>query len=223
MRRRGTHIAWTGLWSGVRGFMGSHAVVGRWGLGDGVKTLGGEDGVGMVVANTVNTIERVGWEWFGGVGDDERREHAIGFVEELCGEEHGGRGWGLEIGIERGGAGQGGHGGVSGEGGFSGEVGHLSGEGRVDRRARWATSRGRGSIAVVLWGTDDTGGKGGLELKLGGERFGLRAASRRRGGVIIFVFEMCRIPDPRSVLFFHWLPLFVVFLTRVGGVRLNDE
>jgi hypothetical protein len=83
MRRRGTHIAWTGLWSGVCGFMGSHAVVGSWGLGDGVKTLGGEDGVGMVVADTVNTIERVWWKGFWSVGNDERREHAVGLVKEL--------------------------------------------------------------------------------------------------------------------------------------------
>lgn len=77
----------------------------------------------------------------------------------------------------------------------------------------------------MLGGTDDTGGKGGLELKLGGERFGLRAASRRRrGGIIIFVFEICGIPDPRSMLLFDcldWLVQFVVFFTR-GGVRLSD-
>lgn len=206
----------------MRGFIGCHAVVGSWGLGDGVKTLGGEDGVGMVIADTVNTTERVWWKGFWGVGDDERREHAVGLVEELCGEEHGGHGWRFEIGIERGGVGQGGHGGVSGDGGFSGESGHLGGEGRVNGRARWAANSGRGSIAVVLGGTDDTGGKGGLELKLGGERFGLRVASRRRGRFIIFVFEMCRIPDPRSVLFFDWLALFVVFFTRAGGVSLSD-
>jgi len=46
---------------------------------------------------------------------------------------------------------------------------------------------------------------------MGGERFGLGVAARRRGGVIVIVCEICRIPDPRSVLFFDWLALFIVF------------
>jgi hypothetical protein len=76
-------------------------------------------------------------------------------------------------------------------------------------------------IAVVLGGTDDAGGKGGLELELGGERFRLGVAARRRGGVIVVIFEICGIPHPRSVLFFDWLALFVVFFTR-EKVRLSD-
>jgi hypothetical protein len=195
--------------------------VGKWALGDGVETLGSEDGIWMVVANAVSTMERDWWEGFGGIGDDKRREDAVGLVGELGGEEDGGHGWGFGIGIGRGGGGQGGHGGVSGEGGFSGEVGHLGGEGGVDGCARCAANSGRGRIAVVLGGTDDAGGKGRLELELGGERFGLRVAARRRDGVIVFVFEICGIPDPRSVLFFDWLALFVVFFTR-EGVRLSD-
>lgn len=69
----------------------------------------------------------------------------------------------------------------------------------------------------MLGGTDDARGKCGLELEMGGERFGLGVAARRRGGVIVIVCEICRIPDPRSVLFFDWLALFIVFFTREGG------
>jgi len=85
----------------MRGFVGCRAVVVRWALGDGVETLGGEDGIWMVVANAVSTIERDCWEGFWGVGDDERREDTVGLVEEMRGEEHGGHGLGFEIGIRR--------------------------------------------------------------------------------------------------------------------------
>jgi len=73
---------------------------------------------------------------------------------------------------------------------------------------------GRRSVAVVLGGADDARGKCGLELEMRSERFGLGIAAGRRGGIFIFVFEICGIPDPGSVLFFDWLSLFIVFLTR---------
>ena len=66
----------------------------------------------------------------------------------------------------------------------------------------------------MLGGTDDLGGKCRLELEMRSEGFGLGIAAGRGGGIVIFVFEMCGIPDPGSVLFFDWLSLFIVFLTR---------
>ena len=77
---------------------------------------------------------------------------------------------------------------------------------------------GRRRVAVVLGGTDNAGGKCGLELEMRGERFGLGIAAGWRGGIVIFVFEMCGIPYPGGVLLFDWLALFIVFLTRKGGL-----
>ena len=69
----------------------------------------------------------------------------------------------------------------------------------------------------MLGGTDDTRGKCGLDVKIGGERFGLRVAAGRRGGVIVIVFEICRIPDPRRCCSSTgWLYF------SLKGVRLSD-
>jgi len=67
----------------------------------------------------------------------------------------------------------------------------------------------------VLGGTDDAGRKCGLELEIRGERFGLGIVAGRRGGIVIVVFKICGIPDPRTVVLFSWLALFIVFLTRL--------
>lgn len=60
----------------------------------------------------------------------------------------------------------------------------------------------------MLGSTDDAGGKGGLELELRSKGFRLAffgAAAGGRGRVIVFVIEICGIPDPRSVLLFDGL------------------
>jgi len=89
-----THIACTRLWSGVCGrIVGCHVEIGRWGLGNGIKTLGGKDGVGMVIADAVIAMEGDWREGFWSVGDDERREDAVRLIGELSGEEHGRDGW----------------------------------------------------------------------------------------------------------------------------------
>ena len=100
-----THIAWTGLWCGVCGrIVGCHVEIGRRGLGNGIKTLGGKDGVGMVITDAIITMKGDWWEGFWSVGDDERREDAVRLIGELTGEEHGWDGFGIRI--RRGGGGQ---------------------------------------------------------------------------------------------------------------------
>jgi len=79
-----THIPWAGLWRGVcGGIVGCHGERGRWGPGNGIKALGGKDGVRMVIADAVITMEGDWWEGLWCVGDDERREDDVRLIGGL--------------------------------------------------------------------------------------------------------------------------------------------